>query len=74
MLLLSRHIDEVIEINGGFKAGGVDITIVGIGSDKVRIGIEAPAACSVHRREIADRIRRETSVPAGGTKAGAAGR
>ena len=47
MLVLSRHRDEAIMIGDE-----VEITIVDIRGDKVRIGINAPSSITVHRREI----------------------
>lgn len=58
MLVLSRQRDEVIEIGGGFSVGGIDVTVVDIRGDKVRLGIDAPKGVSVHRREVADAVRR----------------
>lgn len=37
----------------------VEVTIVDIRGDKVRLGINAPREISVHRREIFDAIQRE---------------
>ena len=54
MLVLSRKIDEVIEIDGGIK-----ITIVDIRGDKVRVGIVAPKEVKVDRSEVAEAIREE---------------
>jgi carbon storage regulator len=54
MLVLSRKVREVICINDDIK-----ITIVEIGEDKVRLGIEAPKDISVHRKEVFDAIKRE---------------
>ena len=47
MLVLSRQHDESIMIGDD-----VEITIVEIRGDKVRLGIEAPQSVSVHRREV----------------------
>lgn len=58
MLVLSRQRDETIEIGGGFSVGGIDVTVVDIRGDKVRLGIDAPKGVSVHRREVADAVRR----------------
>ena len=55
MLVLSRHRDESILINGD----EIKITIVDIRGDKVRIGIEAPSAVSVHREEIWEAIKKD---------------
>jgi len=51
MLVLSRRRDQAIMI--GHE---VEITVVDIRGDKVRIGIRAPASVSVHRREVYDAI------------------
>lgn len=54
MLVLSRHRDESIVIGDN-----IIVTIVDIRGDKVRLGIEAPAAVPVHRQEVYDAIQRE---------------
>ena len=54
MLVLSRHRDEAIMIGDS-----VEITIVDIRGDKVRVGSNAPAEIAVHRREIYEAIRKE---------------
>ena len=43
----------------------VEITIVDIRGDKVRLGITAPIAVPVHRKEVYDAIRRENMAAAG---------
>ncbi len=54
MLVLSRQKDESIVIGDD-----VEITIVDIRGNKVRLGITAPKNISVHRREVYDAIQRE---------------
>ena len=54
MLVLSRQRDESIMIGDD-----VEITIVDVRGDKVRLGITAPKRIPVHRREIYDAIQRE---------------
>jgi carbon storage regulator len=54
MLVLSRKKDESIMIGDD-----VEITIVDVRGDKVRLGITAPRSISVHRREIYDAIQQE---------------
>ena len=54
MLVLSRQKDESIVIGDD-----VEITIVDVRGDKVRLGITAPKEISVHRREVYDAIQRE---------------
>jgi carbon storage regulator len=56
MLVLSRQKDESIMIGDD-----VEITIVDVRGDKVRLGITAPKNISVHRREVFDAIKREQS-------------
>ncbi len=59
MLVLSRKRDETIMIGDD-----VEITIVDIRGDKVRLGITAPAHISVHRKEVYDAIQRENRAAA----------
>ena len=54
MLVLSRHRDETIMIGDD-----VEITVVDIRGDKVRLGITAPTRIAVHRKEVYDAIKRE---------------
>ncbi len=54
MLVLSRQKDESIVIGDD-----VEITIVDIRGNKVRLGITAPKNITVHRREVYDAIQRE---------------
>jgi len=59
MLVLSRQRDESIMIGDD-----VEITIVDVRGDKVRLGITAPKHIPVHRREIYDAIQREKAQKA----------
>ncbi|MCG8404323.1 MAG: carbon storage regulator CsrA [Phycisphaerales bacterium] len=59
MLVLSRQRDETIMIGDD-----VEITIVDIRGDKVRIGITAPAQIPVHRKEVYEAIKRENRAAA----------
>lgn len=54
MLVLSRQRDETIMIGDD-----VEITVVDIRGDKVRLGISAPPHIAVHRKEVYDAIRKE---------------
>jgi len=63
MLVLSRQRDETIMIGDE-----VEITIVDIRGDKVRLGISAPAHVPVHRKEVYDAIRREKEASGNGSK------
>ncbi len=59
MLVLSRRRDETIMIGDE-----VEITVVDIRGDTVRLGINAPRNVSVHRKEIYDAIQAEMLVAA----------
>ena len=60
MLVLSRQRDETIMIGDD-----VEITVVDIRGDKVRLGITAPRSIQVHRKEVYEAIRRENKRAAG---------
>jgi carbon storage regulator len=57
MLVLSRCKDESIMV--GEK---VEITIVDVRGNKVRLGITAPRSVPVHRKEVFDAIHREKAM------------
>ncbi len=54
MLVLSRQRDETIMIGDD-----IEITVVDVRGDKVRLGINAPAKIAVHRKEVYEAIRAE---------------
>lgn len=54
MLVLSRQRDETIMIGDE-----IEITVVDIRGDKVRLGISAPQSIPVHRKEVYEAIKRE---------------
>ena len=54
MLVLSRQRDETIMIGDD-----IEITVVDIRGDKVRLGINAPRSVQVHRKEVYEAIKRE---------------
>lgn len=60
MLVLSRQRDESIMIGDN-----VQITVVDIRGDKVRLGIVAPPEVPVHRKEVYEAIQRENRKAAG---------
>lgn len=60
MLVLSRQRDETIMIGDD-----IEITVVDIRGEKVRLGITAPNAIPVHRKEVYDAIKRENMAAAG---------
>src|SRR4051812_46886354 len=59
MLVLSRQRDETIMIGDD-----IEVTVVDIRGDKVRLGINAPKEVSVHRKEVYEAIRRENRAAA----------
>ena len=59
MLVLSRQRDETIMIGDE-----VEITVVDIRGEKVRLGITAPAHVPVHRKEVYEAIKREKEAEA----------
>ena len=54
MLILTRRINEVLYIGDD-----VQIEVLGIKGNQVRIGINAPKDIPVHREEIYQKIQRE---------------
>ncbi len=59
MLVLSRQRDQTIMIGDN-----IEITVVDIRGDKVRLGITAPGEISVHRKEVYEAIKRENRAAA----------
>lgn len=57
MLVLSRQRSETIMIGDD-----IEITVVDIRGDKVRLGITAPVSVAVHRREVYDEIQKEQGL------------
>ena len=54
MLVLTRRLNQTIKIGDD-----IEITLVEIRGDQVRIGINAPKDVSVHRREVYEQIQQE---------------
>jgi carbon storage regulator len=59
MLVVTRRRSEAIVIGDG-----IEVRVVRIGRDEVRLGITAPPHVSVHRREVYEEIRRENQSAA----------
>ena len=60
MLVLSRQKDQTIMIGDT-----IEITVVDIRGDKVRLGITAPVVVPVHRKEVYEAIQFENKQAAG---------
>ena len=61
MLILTRHPSETLMIGTEIM-----VTVLGVKSNQVRIGVNAPKTVTVHREEIFERInaeKRESNAP-----------
>jgi len=63
MLILTRLVGEGIIVGDD-----VEIRVLGIRGNQVRVGITAPSNISVHREEIYKRIQEENEVKIGDEK------
>ncbi len=54
MLVLTRKPDQSIMIGAD-----IEITVLEVRGEQVRIGIRAPRSVTVHRKEVFDQIRQE---------------
>jgi len=61
MLVLTRKVDECVMIGDD-----VEIMVVGVDGDQVKIGIEAPRDIPIHRKEVYEEIQQENIAAAQG--------
>src|SRR5687767_4940778 len=60
MLVLSRERGETVNIGDE-----IEITVIDIRGDKVRLGVSAPRHVAVHRKEVYEAIKRQQKDAAG---------
>ncbi len=59
MLILTRRVGESLMIGDN-----VNVTVLGVKGNQVRIGVDAPKDVAVHREEIYQRIQQEKAEEA----------
>jgi carbon storage regulator len=59
VLVFTRRRNEAVMIGDG-----IEVTVLRVGRDGVRLGVRAPAEVAVHRREIYEQIREENRTAA----------
>jgi carbon storage regulator len=60
VLVITRKLDEAIVIGDG-----IEVRVLRVGRDGVRLGVTAPAQIAVHRREVYDQIKAANVAAAG---------
>ncbi|CAI8164350.1 MAG: Carbon storage regulator [Cellvibrionales bacterium UBA7375] len=56
MLILTRRVGETLVIGDD-----VNVTVLGVRGNQVRLGVNAPKEVAVHREEIYQRIQKENN-------------
>jgi carbon storage regulator len=54
MLILTRRVGETLKVGDD-----IDVVVLGVKGNQVRIGVKAPDNVAVHREEIYERIQKE---------------
>ena len=57
MLVFTRKLDQAVVIGDG-----VEVTVLRVGRDSVRLGVTAPRHIKVHRAEVYEAIRRANAL------------
>lgn len=65
MLVITRKLDQSLIIDGT-----IEIMVIGLNRDGVRLGIKAPREVQVHRREVFDAIAEANRAATALTKTG----
>ncbi len=65
MLVFTRKRNEAIVIGDG-----IEVRVLRVGRDGVRLGVVAPANVAVHRREVYEQVRQENCAAAGSVSGG----
>ena len=65
MLILTRRIGETLMIGQD-----VEVTVLGVKGNQVRVGVNAPKQIAVHREEVYSRIAQEVQKTRGKTSPG----
>ena len=60
MLILTRRVNETLNIGDD-----IQVTVLGVKGNQVRIGIDAPRDVPVHREEIYQQIKKEEALESG---------
>ncbi|MFL0364982.1 carbon storage regulator CsrA [Pseudobacillus sp. 179-B 2D1 NHS] len=63
MLVLTRKIGEVIQIGDD-----IEITVVSVKGDQIKLGINAPKHVDIHRKEVYLTIQEENKKASAGVK------
>ena len=61
MLILTRRVGETLVIGDD-----VNVTVLGVKGNQIRIGVDAPREVTVHREEIYQRIKQEAGQESDG--------
>lgn len=52
MLVLTRKLNEAIVVDGGVEFGGVEIRVLAVQGNRIRLGIQAPKSVAIRRGEL----------------------
>ena len=65
MLVLTRRLDQTITIGDPLSPDdAIEVTVLEVRGDQVRLGIKAPRTTAVHRKEVYQSIQQENQAAA----------